>query len=114
MHPYLVRSAVALLRRPTPQGSAFLRRSIASGGAPRVEETKGVCMVSVQDFEEIVASLEQVNKQMEFLLEHERRLERSEQRQRKLACVLVPATIAFYIFGPEKKGKPSLEGQSEI
>ncbi|XP_044406779.1 uncharacterized protein [Triticum aestivum] len=114
MSPYLLRPAVAILRRPTPQGSAFLRRSVASGGALRVEDTKGCCMACMQDLEEMTANLEEVNKHMEILLEHERRFERSQQRQKKLSCVLIPATIAFYIFGPEKKDKPSSEAQSEI
>lgn len=67
-----------------------------------------------KDMEKLAANLREVNERLDFLQEQERRFERSQERQKKLACVLVPATIAFYIFGPEKKGKPSSEGQSDI
>ncbi|XBI49012.1 hypothetical protein VPH35_112649 [Triticum aestivum] len=115
MAPYLLRSAVAILRRSTPQVSDVLRRSSPrsfSGGALRVEATKGCCMD--KDMEKLAADLREVNAQLDFLLEQERRFERGQELQKKLSCVLVPATIAFYIFGPKKKGKPSEEEQPDI
>jgi hypothetical protein len=39
--------------------------------------------------------------------------ERNERLQKKIACVLVPDTVAFYIFGPKKKLKSSAEGQPD-
>ncbi|XP_044417412.1 uncharacterized protein [Triticum aestivum] len=84
------------------------------GGGGGVVEPKACCVAHMRTeaaLEKLNENLCVMEKDIGTLLEHERRLERSEQFHKRLSYVLIPGAAAFFVFCPDKKREPSTEGQ---
>ncbi|XP_040248812.2 uncharacterized protein [Aegilops tauschii subsp. strangulata] len=128
----LLRSSAAILRRSNPRAWTFPRRPGQSsvegprflssgagggGGGGGVVEPKACCVAHMRTeaaLEKLNENLCVMEKDIGTLLEHERRLERSEQFHKRLSYVLIPGAAAFFVFCPDKKREPSTEGQLGI
>ncbi|XP_044409824.1 uncharacterized protein [Triticum aestivum] len=119
MASLLLRSAAGrVLGRSIPLGVGSFRRSpgrFLSGGAQRIEYKHSCSNYTHSPEARLEIALEKFGENLQkaheatlSLLEHEKRFERQEQRQKVLSYFLVPAGVAFLIFGPDKK-KEKLE-----
>ncbi|KAM0912225.1 hypothetical protein ACQ4PT_012924 [Festuca glaucescens] len=119
--PSLLRSAaVRVLRRSSLQvPSARSPRVFFSGVAGKIEPCKGLCSnrncaegvrtCRLDMLLEFEAYLHEARSLVQVILEQEKRAQRNAQLQKKIACVLLPATAAIWIFVPSKKEKSSAE-----
>ncbi|KAK1620308.1 hypothetical protein QYE76_025825 [Lolium multiflorum] len=120
--PSLLRSAaVRVLRRPSLQvPSGRSPRVFFSGVAGKIEPCKGLCSnrnctegVKTCRFDMVLnqfeAYLHEARSLVQVILEQEKRAQQNAQLQKKIACVLLPATAAIWIFVPNKKEKSSAE-----